>query len=225
MGTTQNLSREKGASVLALHNTGMSQRQIARQLRCNESTMGRTIRRNQQSRSHLDHPQTGHPRATTARNDAYLRAIVRRRRHVTARTVLAEWQPALNRVVSVSTVWRRYVVMSEIAQRQNEPLQSPIIIKLLMTLSPSTMLITMFLLCFGLHAGGLNGRIAKRKPLTSRRIRAARRRWAAGVQDWTLDRNWRHVVSSDEFRVTLFKCDDRTIVWRQEGERYAPACL
>ena len=94
-----------------------------------------------------------------------------------------------------------------------------------MTLLLSMMLITTFLLCFRLHAGGLNGRIAKRKPLTNRRIRAARRRWAARVQDWAVDRNWWHVVFSDEFRVTLFKCDGRTIVWRQEGERYVPACL
>ena len=78
------------------------------------------------------------------------------------------------------------------------------------------------MLCFRLHAaGGLNGRIAKREPLTNRRIRAARR-WAAKVQNWTVDRNRRHMVFSDEFR---FKCDGRTIVWRREGERYAPACL
>ena len=87
------------------------------------------------------------------------------------------------------------------------------------------MLITTFLLCFRLHAGGLNGRIAKWKPLTNRRIRAAWRRWASIVQDWTVDRNWRYVVFSDEFCVTLFKCGGKTIVWHQEGERYAPACL
>ena len=190
----------------------MSQRQIARQLRCNQRTVRRTIRRYQQRKSILHRPRTGRPRATTPRNDAYLRATVRRR-HVTARTVLAEWQTTLNHVVSVSTVRRRYVMMSRIAQRQNEPLQSPFIIKLLMTLSHQR--------C----TCGVNGRIAKRKPLTNRRIRAARRRWAARVQDWTVDRNWRHVVFSDEFHVTLFECDCKTIVWWQGGERYDPACL
>ena len=112
----------------------------------------------------------------------------------------------------------------KIAERQNEPLHSPIIINLLMTLSLSMMLITTFLLCIRLHAGGLNDRIAKRKSLANRRIRAVRRRWAARFQDWTVGRNWRHVVFSDEFRVTLFKCNGRTIVWRQNGEQYTPAC-
>lgn len=80
-------------------------------------------------------------------------------------------------------------------------------------------------LFFRLHTVGMRGRIAKRKPLTNRRTRVARQRWAARVQAWTVLGNWRHVVFSDEFRVNLFKCDGRTIVWRQERERYSPACL
>lgn len=67
--------------------------------------------------------------------------------------------------------------------------------------------------------------MAKKKPFTDVRSRAARRRWAARVRPWTVLRNWRHMVFSDEFRVTLFKCDGRTIVWRQENERYLPSCL
>ena len=79
-------------------------------------------------------------------------------------TVLAEWQPILNRVVSVSTVQRRYVEMSKIAQRQNEPLHFPIVIKLLMTLSLSMMSFTTVFFCFVSGcmqvvrmAGSLNG--------------------------------------------------------------------
>ena len=33
------------------------------------------------------------------------------------------------------------------------------------------------------------------------------------------------MVILDEFRVTLFKCDGRVIVWPQENERYHPACI
>ena len=44
------------------------------------------------------------------------------------------------------------------------------------------------------------------------------------VRPWTVD-NWQHVVFSDESRFTLFKCDNRTVVWREKRERYEPACL
>ena len=50
-------------------------------------------------------------------------------------------------------------------------------------------------------------------------------RWARRVLPWTLLNHWRQVVFSDEFRVTLFKCDNRIIVWRQDNERYIPECL
>lgn len=50
-------------------------------------------------------------------------------------------------------------------------------------------------------------------------------RWANIVRGWTVQQNWRHVIFSDEFRVTLFKCDSRVIVWRQENERYSPECM
>lgn len=50
-------------------------------------------------------------------------------------------------------------------------------------------------------------------------------RWANRVQAWTVHQNWRRVIFSDEFRVTLFKCDGRVIVWRQDNERYSPACM
>ena len=38
----------------------------------------------------------------------------------------------------------------------------------------------MFLFCFDLNSSGLKGQITKLQPLTDRRIRAVRRRWAAG---------------------------------------------
>lgn len=50
-------------------------------------------------------------------------------------------------------------------------------------------------------------------------------RWAGRVQAWTVLQNWRHVVFSDEVRITLSKCEGRIIVWRQANERFTPACL
>ena len=79
-----------------------------------------------------------------------------------------------------------------------------------------------FCCIFRLHAVGLNGRIVKRKPKTTPEIRV---RWARLIQPWSVLQNWRLVVFSDKIRVTLCKCYGRTIVWRQDGERYAPQCL
>ena len=78
---------------------------------------------------------------------------------------------------------------------------------------------------FRLHAGRLRGCIAKRKPVSTPQIRNRRMRWANVVQGWTVQQNWRHVIFSDEFRVTLFKCDGRVVVWRQEHERFLPQCM
>ena len=78
---------------------------------------------------------------------------------------------------------------------------------------------------FRLHRSHLKGCIAKRKPLINFRSRARRRRWAGRVRHWTVQGNWRHVIFSDEFRVTLFKCDGRMIVWRQGNERYVHSCI
>ena len=49
----------------------------------------------QQSRFQFGRPRPGRPRATTARNYTYLRAMARLWCHLTTRTVLIEWQPIL----------------------------------------------------------------------------------------------------------------------------------
>ena len=46
---------QKGGSVLVLYNWDISQKQIARLFRCNQSTVSRTTRRYQQSRFHEEH--------------------------------------------------------------------------------------------------------------------------------------------------------------------------
>lgn len=61
--------------------------------------------------------------------------------------------------------------------------------------------------------------------MTSYNIRQKRLRWIRTVANWTVQNNWRHVIFSDEIRVSLYKCDGRVIVWREKNERYVPACL
>ena len=96
MDTAQNWSRSKrGESILVRHTSGISQKQLAYLLYCHQSTVSRTMRRYRQSRFHLGRPLPGRPRSTTARNDTYLMAMVRRWCHLITRTVLKEWQPIL----------------------------------------------------------------------------------------------------------------------------------
>ena len=86
--------------------------------------VSRTTRKYQQSRFQFGRPWPGRPRATTARNDTYLRAMARIWCHLTTRTVLIEWQTILTRVVSVSIIRVRYAEMSLNAQRRNRLLHS-----------------------------------------------------------------------------------------------------
>ena len=124
MGTGQNVPRAKRGSIHALYNCGIFQRQINCLLHHNPSRVSRTTRRYQQSRFQFGRPRPGLPRATTARNHSYPRAMARIWCHLTTRTVLIEWPPILICVVSVSTFRVRYAEMSLNAQRRNTLLHS-----------------------------------------------------------------------------------------------------
>ena len=89
---------------LSLHNSAISPKQIICQLLCNQRMVSKTISRYQHSRYDLDSPRSGRPRATAARNKTYQKNIVQKWRHLTNRTILAEWQPTLMHEVFVSTV-------------------------------------------------------------------------------------------------------------------------
>ena len=117
-------SGQKGRSIHALYNCGIFQRQIAFLLHHNPSRVSRTTRRYQQSRFQFDRPRPGRPRATTARNYTYLRAMARIWCHLTTRAVLIEWQPILIRVVFIFIFRVRYAEMSLNAQRRHKLLHS-----------------------------------------------------------------------------------------------------
>lgn len=107
MGKVANLSREKRASIVALHAANLSQRQIAIRVNCSLGSVHNTIRRFEETGSNQDRRRSGRPRASTPRQDAYLRRLAKRRRLTTATTLLSEWQPTLARRVSIQTVRNR----------------------------------------------------------------------------------------------------------------------
>jgi transposase len=103
------LSREKRAQIVALRNAGLSVRRIAQQLQCSKSTVQDAIRRHQETGSNRDHQRSGRPRISTARDDAYLCQLARRRRKTTARVLYGDWIPVVGRQLSIQTVRRRLV--------------------------------------------------------------------------------------------------------------------
>ena len=188
---------------------------------CNERFRNKFIFcRHQIAESH-HRPQKCLIWATTARNYAYMRVMVRKWCLLTSRTVLTEWQPILTHVVSIFTVQVGHAEMSLGALRWNKLTKILLITKLSVIVSLPVTLIMTVLHCLWLHAGVMNNQITKQKLLTSRRIRAARGRRAAMVQDWTTYSNWLHVVN--------FESNSSNAIWQyllhQGGEQYDPACL
>ena len=60
--------------------------------------------------------------------------------------------------------------------------------------------------------------------MTGVNTRRNRMRWSRVVQPWTVAHNWRRIVFSDEFRVSVGKCDGRAYVRRGPDERFQPCC-
>lgn len=70
-------------------------------------------------------------------------------------------------------------------------------------------------------AAGLNGRVAVKKPLISKKNRAARLRFARLHQNWTVA-DWKKVLWSDESKFNLFGSDGKQYVRRPKNTRFNP---
>jgi transposase len=71
---------------------------------------------------------------------------------------------------------------------------------------------------------GLNGRVARKKPLLSKKNIKARYQWAKDHLDWTED-DWKNVIFSDESPFQLFQSGGRIFVRRRPGEEFLPECM
>lgn len=72
-----------------------------------------------------------------------------------------------------------------------------------------------------LQDAGLHGRIARKKPLLSKKHRQARIQFAKKYGEWTVDQ-WRHVLFSDETKVNRIGSDGKTYVRRPVGKEFNP---
>jgi hypothetical protein len=75
-----------------------------------------------------------------------------------------------------------------------------------------------------LQSFGLNGRIARRKPLLTAKNIQQRIRWAKKYRDWTVDQ-WKKVLWSDESPFTIFPSPSKQYVRRRPGEELRRGCI
>ena len=85
MGRAANLSSEKCAQIVALSESGFSQRRITHQLKCSQNAVPLAVRRYRQTGSNTDRPHSGRPCVSKACEVAYIALIARRQRRITVR--------------------------------------------------------------------------------------------------------------------------------------------
>lgn len=72
-----------------------------------------------------------------------------------------------------------------------------------------------------LHANGIYGHIAAKKPLLNPEQVSTRLLWCQKYKEWT-NNDWKYVVFSDESSIETGSCSRRNFVWREKGERFNP---
>jgi hypothetical protein len=75
-----------------------------------------------------------------------------------------------------------------------------------------------------LSESGLNGRVARKKPLLKADHIKKRYQWSKDHLDWKVS-DWKKVIFSDESPFTLFATGGKMYVRRRPGEEYLPECI
>ena len=75
-----------------------------------------------------------------------------------------------------------------------------------------------------LRSLGLTNCLARKKPLISRKNKAARLAWCRDHASWTTE-DWAKVLWSDESTFTQFETNRCSRVWREPKDKWSPSCL
>jgi transposase len=73
MGKKKELSQEDRGRILAYHDSGLSERQIAQKIPCSKGTVGYVLKKKATFGTTENRPRSGRPRATTSAQDKYIR--------------------------------------------------------------------------------------------------------------------------------------------------------
>lgn len=93
--------------MVVLRDEGYSLQQIALKLKCNRSTVSRTLARHRTSGSVDDMKKSGRPKLSTSRDDRALQRICLQNRRFTSSQLKREWEQASGVTSSARTVRRR----------------------------------------------------------------------------------------------------------------------
>ena len=107
MPKRKELSTQKRAMIIGLHQSGKSNRQIAKDLRIPRRTVDYNVKKFQVSNSFANKKRSGRPRNTTSTDDRYLVITSKRNRRLTAPEITAHVNLNRDVPISVSTVKRR----------------------------------------------------------------------------------------------------------------------
>lgn len=116
------LSAEERNRAQGMLEGGLSQRVVARRLRCHHSTIARLVQRHHATGSVDDRPRPGRQRVTTARQDRQIRMIHLRDRFRTASRTAQETPGRNNPRISSSTVRRR---LRQVELQARRPFRGP----------------------------------------------------------------------------------------------------
>ena len=176
------LTPRKKSVIVALHNEGLSSRDIALRVGFNQSTVVRCLQRYSRTGGTDRVKGRGRKRSTTNAADRMLVRLCLKDRRASSTDLKRAWQESSGVSVSTRTVRRR------------------------------------------LLDKGLSARRPRHKPLLTKKMMAARLKWAKDHAKWTAAQ-WRKVIFSDESKFNLHGSDGKVYVRRRPGEEYRPECL
>lgn len=107
MAKKKQISIEKRAQIEILHKKGMSERQIAKELKVSRNGVHYSLVRKKKTGDNLDRKRSGRRKVTTAAEDKHLRVTSRRNRKLTASDLRADLNSTRSTSVSLTTVKRR----------------------------------------------------------------------------------------------------------------------
>lgn len=107
MAKTSELTVAKRAQIVLLASQKVSQRNIAKQLKCSRCAVQTTLSRHAESGSYENRAKSGRKRATTPREDRFLERASLKNRRKTAKELRADLKKGLGVDISQRTVSRR----------------------------------------------------------------------------------------------------------------------
>ena len=126
MGSRPRLSTEKRWKVIALHKTGMSCNEIARNLRASRSAVQGIVRKHRETASVLDRPGRGRKKMTTSREDRLLIRAALANRKATAAQLVEVVHKSSGKRLSCTTVKAR---LTKVGLKSRRAARKPLLTK------------------------------------------------------------------------------------------------